>query len=55
MRQAMTTVNQMTPLKGQPKRASFHMETNAKMTQVRPKNTISHRLKAIMVSWNCTV
>ena len=40
----------MTPLSGQPKRFSFHMETNEKTTQVRPRNTISHRLKAIIVS-----
>jgi hypothetical protein len=33
---AMATVNQMMPRSGQPKRFSFHMETNAKTTQVRP-------------------
>ena len=51
---AMAMVNQMMPLSGQPKRFSFHMETNEKTTQVRPRNTISHRLKAIIVSSGCT-
>src|SRR5262245_2607537 len=46
----MAKVNQMMPRSGQPKRFSFQMETNAKTTQVRPRNTISHRLKAIIVS-----
>ena len=50
----MAMLNQMTPLSGQPKRFSFHMETNEKTTQVRPRNTISHRLKAIIVSVGCT-
>jgi hypothetical protein len=50
----MATVNQMIPLSGDPKRFSLHMETNEKTTQVRPRNTISHRLKAIIVSWGCT-
>jgi hypothetical protein len=27
-----------------------HVETTEKTTQVRPRNTISHRLKAIIVS-----
>ena len=47
-------LNQMTHLSGQPKRFSFNMETNEKTTQVRPRNTISHRLKAIIVSVGCT-
>src|SRR5215475_10472732 len=47
-------VNQMMPLGGQPKRFSFHMETNAKATQVRPRNWISQRLKAMIVRWGCT-
>ena len=51
---AMAKVNQMMPLSGQPNRFSFHMETNEKTTQVRPRNTISHRLKAIIVSSGCT-
>ena len=51
---AMATVNQMMPLSGQPKRFSFHMETNEKTTQVTPRNTISHRLKAIIVSAGST-
>ena len=46
---AMATVNQMMPLSGQPNRFSFHMEINAKTTQVTPRNTISQRLKAIIV------
>ena len=46
----MATVNQMVPLSGDPKRFSFDIETNEKTTQVRPRNTISHRLKAIIVS-----
>jgi hypothetical protein len=51
---AMAMVNQMMPLSGQPKRFSFHIEINAKTTQVRPRNTISHRLRAIIVSAGCT-
>src|SRR5215467_15448709 len=51
---AMATVNQMMPLSGQPNRFSFHMETNASTTQVRPRNTISHRVRAIIVSSGCT-
>ena len=47
---AMAMVNQMMPLYGQPNRFSFHMETNEKTTQVRHRNAISHRLKAIIVS-----
>ena len=50
----MAKVNQMTPLSGEPKRFSFDMETNEKTTQVMPRNTISHRLKAIIVSAGCT-
>ena len=49
----MATVNQMMPLSGQPNRFSFHIETNEKTTQVMPRNTISHRLKAIIVSSGC--
>jgi hypothetical protein len=45
---AMAMVNQMMPRSCQPKRFSFHMEINEKATQVMPRNTISHRLKAIM-------
>ena len=44
---AMATVNQMMPLSGQPNRFSFHIEINAKTTQVRPRNTISHRLRGV--------
>ena len=50
----MAKVNQMMPLSGQPKRFSFHMEINEKTTQVKPRKTISHRLKAIIVSWGCS-
>jgi hypothetical protein len=50
----MATVKQMMPLSGQPNRFSFHMETNDRTTQVRPRNTINHRLKAIIVSAACT-
>jgi hypothetical protein len=46
----MATVNQTMPRTGQPNRFSFHIEINAKTTQVRPRKTISHRLKAIIVS-----
>ena len=46
---AMATVNQIMPLSGQPNRFSFHMETKAKTTQGTPRNTISHRLKAMIV------
>jgi hypothetical protein len=46
----MATVNYMIPRSGDPNRFSLHMETNAKTTQVRPRNTISQRLKAIIVS-----
>ena len=51
---AMAMVNQMMPLSGQPKRFSFHMEAKAKTTQVKPRNTISHRLKAMIARWGCT-
>ena len=51
---AIAMVNQMMPLSGQPNRFSFHMESNDKTTQVIPRNTISHRLKAISVSSGCT-
>ena len=47
----MATVNQMMPRSGQPKRFSFHIEANEKMTQVRLSNTIGHRFEAIIVSW----
>ena len=47
---AMAMVNQMMPLSGQPNRFSFHIEIRDRTTQVRPRNTISHRLKAIIVS-----
>src|SRR5215467_9843362 len=50
---AIATVNQMMPRSGQPNRFSFHMETKAKTTQGTPRNTISQRLKAIIVSWGC--
>ena len=50
----MATVNQMIPRSGQPKRFSFHIETNANTTRVSPRNTISHRLKATIVRWVCT-
>jgi uncharacterized membrane protein len=52
--QIEATVNQKMPLSGQPKRFSFHMEINAKTTQVRPRNTMSHRLKAIIANSGCT-
>jgi hypothetical protein len=42
------------PLSGQPNRFSFHMETNENATQVKPRNTISHRLKAMIARWGCT-
>jgi len=42
------------PLSGQPKRFSFHMETNDRTTQVTPRNTISHRLKAMIARWGGT-
>ena len=51
---AMATVNQMMPRSGQPNRFSFHIETNEKTTQVMPRNTISHRLRAIIVRWVCS-
>ena len=38
------------PLRGQPKRFSFHIETNVKATQVKLRTTISHRLNAISES-----
>jgi hypothetical protein len=50
----MATANQMMPLSGQPKRFSFHIETNDRTTQVTPRNTISRRLKALNVSSGCT-
>jgi hypothetical protein len=50
----MATVNQMMPRSGQPKRFSFHMETNDKTTRITPRNTISRRLKALNVSSGCT-
>jgi hypothetical protein len=50
----MATVNQIMPRSGQPNRFSFHMEISDRTTQVRPRNTISHRLKAIIVSSGCT-
>src|SRR5262245_11980885 len=46
---AMAKVNQMMPRSGQPNRFSFHIEIKAKTTQVTPRNTISLRLKAIIV------
>jgi hypothetical protein len=46
---AIAMVNQMIPLSGQPNRFSFHIETNVKTTQVRPRVIIIHRLKAIIV------
>jgi hypothetical protein len=49
----MARVNQMMPLSGHPKRFSFHIETNEETTQVRHRNTIIHRLKAIIVSASC--
>ena len=51
---AIAKVNRMMPRSGQPNRFSFHMETNEKTTQVGPRNTISHRLKAIIVSSGCS-
>ena len=48
------TVNQTMSLSGHPKRFAFHMETNEYTTKVRPRNTISHRLKAIIVSSSST-
>ena len=50
----MAMVNQTIPRSGEPKWFSFHMETNAKTTQVRPRNTINHKLRAIIVSAGCT-
>ena len=50
----MAKVNQMIPLSGRPKRFSFDMEINENATQVIPRKTISHRLKAIIVSVGCT-
>src|SRR5262245_64191542 len=52
---AIAIVNQMMPRSGQPNRFSFHMETKAKTTQVTPRNTISHRPRAIIVSSGSTV
>src|SRR5262245_11220216 len=37
---AMATVNQIMPLSGQPKRFSFHMETNDKGTRITPRNFV---------------
>ena len=45
----MARVNQTMPLSDQPNRFSLHIEINTKTTQVTPRNTISHRLKAIIV------
>jgi hypothetical protein len=50
----MATVNQMMPLRGQPKRFSFHIETNVNVISVKPRSTISQRLEAINVSSVCT-
>jgi hypothetical protein len=50
----MATVNQMMPLSGQPKRFSFHIETNDNAISVKPRITIIQRLKAINVRSVCT-
>jgi hypothetical protein len=50
----MARVNQMTPLSAQSNRFSFHMETNVQTTPVRPRNKISHRPIAIIVSAGST-
>jgi hypothetical protein len=50
----MATVNQIMPLSGQPKRFSFHIETNVKTTRITARSVISRRLKALNVSSGCT-
>jgi hypothetical protein len=50
----MATVNQMMPLRGQPKRFFFHMETSDNAISVKLRSTISQRLEAINVSSVCT-
>jgi hypothetical protein len=50
----MARVNQMMPLSGQPKRFSFHIKTNDNAIRVKPRSTISQRLKAINVRSVCT-
>ena len=37
----MAKENQMTPLSGQPKRFSFHMETNDRAMSITARSTIS--------------
>ena len=46
---AMATVNQMMPLSGQPKRFSFHMETNEKTTRTRAEEF------ALRMLWNSSM
>lgn len=48
-------VNQIMPLSGQPKRFSFHIDTNEATTRMAPRNTISRWLKALNVSSGCNL
>ncbi len=48
-------VNQIMPLSGQPKRFSFHIESNEEATRIAPRNTISRWLKALNVSSGCNL
>ena len=41
----IATVNQMMPLSGQPKRFSFHIETNDKATRMHPEIRLADDLK----------
>ena len=45
----MATVNQMTPLSGQPNRFSFHIETNEKTTRARAEEF------ALRMLWNSSM
>ena len=45
----MATLNQTMPLSGQPKRFSFHMETNAKSTRARAEEF------ALRMLWNSSM
>ena len=42
------------PLSGQPKRFSFHMETNVKTTKTKARSVISKRLKDTNARFGCS-
>jgi hypothetical protein len=44
----IATVNQMMPLSGQPKRFSFHIETNDKTTRIKPGIQLATGLKLLL-------